>query len=68
MERAVLTVDSKAALRELVGSDGQLGELQGGAGVWMCGSYAWEGIPLLEGCVASAKLVIEKGVVPSTAR
>jgi hypothetical protein len=48
---------------------GQLGRLQGtgvGAqrcpGIWLCGSYAYGGIPLLEGCVVSAKLVVEEGV------
>ncbi|KAI0808936.1 hypothetical protein BC629DRAFT_1075830 [Irpex lacteus] len=44
---------------------GKLGRLQGaggGPGVWLCGSYACGGIPLLEGCVVSARLVVEEGV------
>lgn len=73
MERAVLTVDSKEALRELYGDAG-LGPLQGAgklegapdvAKIWVCGSYAYEGIPLLEGCVASARLVVRRGVLAS---
>jgi hypothetical protein len=50
---------------------GGLGPLQGagklslvaeetkGPGIWFCGSYAYPGIPLLEGCVVSAKNVVE---------
>ena len=46
-----------------------LGDLQGrvggnGVGVWVCGSYASAGIPLLEGCVVSAKNVV-KGILKS---
>ena len=53
---------------------GGLGRLQGAGrmevgedgertpGVWLCGSYAYGGIPLLEGCVVSAGLVVEDGV------
>lgn len=44
---------------------GKLGRLQGAGGrpgVWLCGSYAYGGIPLLEGCVVSARLVVEEGV------
>lgn len=47
---------------------GKLGGLQGAGagsgvpGVWLCGSYAYGGIPLLEGCVVSARLVVEEGV------
>ncbi|KAL1747345.1 hypothetical protein HDZ31DRAFT_32185 [Schizophyllum fasciatum] len=50
---------------------GRLGPLQGagrlggaaeGPGIWLCGSYAYPGIPLLEGCVASARNVVEQGV------
>ncbi|KIO25772.1 hypothetical protein M407DRAFT_8238 [Tulasnella calospora MUT 4182] len=55
----------------------QLGPLQGvsitrqdstvngaseGPRIWVCGSYAFEGIPLLEGCVASARLVVQEGI------
>ncbi|CAA7260012.1 unnamed protein product [Cyclocybe aegerita] len=50
----------------------QLGELQGGKtdsdgseapGIWFCGSYAHLGIPLLEGCVISARTVVEEGIL-----
>ncbi|KAG8950513.1 hypothetical protein FRC03_012848 [Tulasnella sp. 419] len=34
-------------------------------GIWMCGSYSYEGIPLLEGCVVSAKAVVREGVMRS---
>lgn len=34
-----------------------LGDSQGKARLWFIGSYAWTGIPLLEGCVASAEKV-----------
>jgi microfibrillar-associated protein 1 len=57
-----------------------LGELQGagrresdaGPGVWLCGSYAYVGIPLLEGCVVSARNVYRgicesEGVRPGSA-
>lgn len=49
-----------------------LGPLQGagklstgvvGPGIWLCGSYAYPGIPLLEGCVVSARNVVEQGVL-----
>ncbi|KAF8167858.1 splicing factor, Prp19-binding domain-containing protein [Crassisporium funariophilum] len=50
-----------------------LGSLQGArslsnkdeAGVWICGSYAHAGIPLLEGCVVSARNVVEQGIFKS---
>lgn len=32
-------------------------------GIWICGSYAHSGIPLLEGCVASARDVVEQGIL-----
>lgn len=47
----------------------RLGELQGansgdkGPGIWICGSYAHFGIPLLEGCVVSARNVVEQGIL-----
>ncbi|PSS31937.1 hypothetical protein PHLCEN_2v2297 [Hermanssonia centrifuga] len=53
------------------GSDGgRLGSLQGAGrsrqcrvpGIWICGSYAHCGIPLLEGCVVSARNVVEQGI------
>ena len=34
----------------------------GGPGIWLCGSYAHPGIPLLEACVTSALNVVENGV------
>lgn len=34
-------------------------------GIWICGSYAYHGIPLLEGCVGSAKDIVEQGILPS---
>ena len=43
-----------AARRELGGS---------AAGLWVIGSYAHRGIPLLEGCVVSAREVVERGVL-----
>ncbi|KII86359.1 hypothetical protein PLICRDRAFT_114713 [Plicaturopsis crispa FD-325 SS-3] len=85
LERAVLTLDAKRALRGLYSSSATeggttpgLGPLQGagksagvrlgesvGAGIWFVGSYAAGGIPLLEGCVVSARNVVEKGVLAS---
>jgi hypothetical protein len=68
MERAVLTLQSKSARTSFVTVDGNLGAAQGaravpgGPQVWFCGSYAGDGIPLLEGCVVSARAVIEKGI------
>jgi len=34
-------------------------------GLWFCGSYAGSGIPLLEGCVATAKDVVDQGILAS---
>lgn len=31
-------------------------------GIWICGSYAFPGIPFLEGCVVSAKNVVIQGI------
>ncbi|KAI3622590.1 nad fad-binding protein [Moniliophthora roreri] len=79
LERAVLTLPSKEALKGLHSQTrglsgyghGRLGPLQGagkiidascGPGIWICGSYAYSGIPLLEGCVVSARNVVEQGV------
>jgi hypothetical protein len=36
-----------------------IGEEAKGPGIWVCGSYAYPGIPLLEGCVVSARNVVE---------
>lgn len=85
LERAVLTLEGKAALARLskqekrrwwqcgVEAESQLGELQGGGrrqdqkipGIWICGSFAHAGIPLLEGCVISARNVVEQGILES---
>jgi len=84
LERAVLTVESKKALRGLSTEERKwwqsyskrkthLGQLQGCGrlqdksipGIWLCGSYASAGIPLLEGCVVSAKDVVDQGILAS---
>lgn len=85
LDRAVLTVKSKRALKDLhveVGrrwwqtagqGSSRLGRLQGagrgssdgGPGIWICGSFAYTGIPLLEGCVVSARTVVEQGILKS---
>ncbi|KAJ4485481.1 splicing factor, Prp19-binding domain-containing protein [Lentinula aciculospora] len=83
LDRAVLTVQSKRALKGLNVEYGRkwwqaagqgksgLGPLQGARrgkelnqtpGLWICGSFAHSGIPLLEGCVVSARNVVEQGV------
>jgi microfibrillar-associated protein 1 len=82
LERAIVTAESKQALKGLYREDGRkrwkcagqgrprLGELQGagrlsdikGPGIWICGSFAAAGIPLLEGCVVSARNVVEQGI------
>ncbi|KAI0307505.1 splicing factor, Prp19-binding domain-containing protein [Multifurca ochricompacta] len=57
LERALLTAVGAlqgTARRELGGS---------ATGLWVVGSYAHRGIPLLEGCVASAREVVERGVL-----
>lgn len=49
----------------------KLGPLQGAGrlsgaknpGIWICGSYAFPGIPFLEGCVVSAKNVVVQGIL-----
>ena len=48
----------------------RLGALQGARdgdspGIWICGSYAHSGIPLLEGCAISARNVVEQGILKS---
>ncbi|KAI8822572.1 uncharacterized protein EV422DRAFT_613840 [Fimicolochytrium jonesii] len=53
-ERAVVTLDSAKAVDDL-------SALQGLGRRWFVGSWAWEGIPLLEGCVASA-VEVAKGI------
>lgn len=75
LERALLTHASKAAVRSLCAKKDDVvhvGALQGAArreygtsaaGLWVVGSYAHSGIPLLEGCVASAREIVERGVL-----
>ncbi|KAJ3035412.1 hypothetical protein HDV00_004010 [Rhizophlyctis rosea] len=52
-ERATVTWDSMLAVDDL-------GGVQGLGGRWFVGSYAWPGIPLLEGCVASGAAVVKE--------
>jgi predicted NAD/FAD-binding protein len=66
-ERATVTLESKKALEDCLFVPGgeeeiELGPCQGKNGIWFVGSYCWKGIPLLEGCVASAELVVTKGI------
>ncbi|KAH9075737.1 splicing factor, Prp19-binding domain-containing protein [Lactarius deliciosus] len=75
LERALVTRTSKAAVRSLCAEKDDrvnVGVLQGAArreqgssaaGIWVVGSYAHSGIPLLEGCVASAREVVERGIL-----
>jgi predicted NAD/FAD-binding protein len=78
LTRAVLSVEAKNALPglskttrsrwDVTGTTAtSLGNLQGlqlhGARIWVCGSYASDGIPLLEGCLKSARAVVEQGVL-----
>lgn len=89
LERAVVTLESKVALKGLFQDKRKwwqcagygntaLGPLQGagkiqdaegskveGPGIWLCGSYAHAGIPLLEGCVVSARNVVVQGILRS---
>ena len=51
--------EAKTRLGDLQGAD----SLDGGPGIWICGSYAHLGIPLLEGCVISARNVVEQGIL-----
>ncbi|KAJ6519280.1 hypothetical protein C8R45DRAFT_950840 [Mycena sanguinolenta] len=92
LERAVLTMSAKDALRGLcrekrrawwqssAEAECSLGALQGAGrresdarpGIWLCGSYAHVGIPLLEGCVVSARNVYlgiceSEGIRPASA-
>lgn len=75
LERALVTRASKAAVQSLCAEKDDrvnVGALQGvarrehgssAAGIWVVGSYAHSGIPLLEGCVASAREIVERGVL-----
>ncbi|KAI0035259.1 splicing factor, Prp19-binding domain-containing protein [Vararia minispora EC-137] len=65
LERALLTIDGKNATRMLYRTGGKgVGKLQGAArraegakaaGLWVVGSYAYYGIPMLEGCVVMSE-------------
>lgn len=74
LDRSVLTVKSKSARNnfcrpsELDKSRWTRGDLQGSrvsegespqAKIWLCGAWAYGGIPLLEGCIGSAEIVVE---------
>ncbi|KAI8990283.1 hypothetical protein BDB01DRAFT_848354 [Pilobolus umbonatus] len=65
-ERATLTLQSKNALQKYLfiqeGNKIDIGPCQGSNGMWFVGSYCWKGIPLLEGCVASAEYVVLEGI------
>lgn len=65
-ERATVTLESKRALQTglftLEDGEYELGPCQGKNNIWFVGSYCWKGIPLLEGCVASAEYVVIKGI------
>ncbi|KAI0063114.1 hypothetical protein BV25DRAFT_1824661 [Artomyces pyxidatus] len=77
LERALLTRAGKAAVGLLSAPEHEdtdaVGVLQGAArremggaraaGLWAVGAYAYHGIPLLEGCVAGAREVVERGVI-----
>ncbi|GAA99406.1 uncharacterized protein L969DRAFT_93868 [Mixia osmundae IAM 14324] len=57
-ERVVLTKQSKAVLSCFVPGREASRHFQGQRHVWFCGSWAAEGIPLLEGCVVSAERTV----------
>ncbi|KAG9128229.1 hypothetical protein FRC07_002518 [Ceratobasidium sp. 392] len=74
LDRSVLTVESKVARDSFCKplDDGEFrwtrGDLQGLAAsseeraeakLWLCGAWAYGGIPLLEGCVGSAEIVVQ---------
>ncbi|KAG8741545.1 hypothetical protein FRC10_002722 [Ceratobasidium sp. 414] len=74
LDRSVLTIESKAARDSFCkpldngGFRWTRGELQGLAvgaeerpetKLWVCGAWAYGGIPLLEGCVGSAEIVVQ---------
>ncbi|CAE7161708.1 unnamed protein product [Rhizoctonia solani] len=71
LDRSVLTIESKIARdsfsRPLGDNEWTQGDLQGlkmhetdksPARIWLCGAWAYGGIPLLEGCVGSAEIVV----------
>ena len=55
-----LPPDSEDTEREKDGVERKV--IQDVPGIWICGSYAHAGIPLLEGCVVSARNVVEQGI------
>lgn len=62
-ERAKVSVSSKKVLSRFIlsatgKSEGENGDLQGIDGIWFCGSWCAEGLPLLEGCVSSAERAV----------
>jgi hypothetical protein len=74
LDRSVLSIESKGARDSFCKSldDGEFrwtrGDLQGlkassneqaEAKIWACGAWAYGGIPLLEGCVGSAEIVVD---------
>ncbi|KAI8328636.1 hypothetical protein BC941DRAFT_385385 [Chlamydoabsidia padenii] len=67
-ERATVTLASKRAIESdlfpttVHNNNVTLGACQGTNGIWFVGSYCWRGIPLLEGCVASAEKVVLDGL------
>lgn len=54
-QRSLANIDSQIAMKELR----DLMQLQPGRQLWFVGSYVWEGVPLLENGVRSAKFVAE---------
>ncbi|KAH7345149.1 hypothetical protein B0J17DRAFT_30410 [Rhizoctonia solani] len=77
LDRSVLTVESKIArdsFSQPLGNDTWTqGPLQGlsmheteksAARIWLCGAWAYGGIPLLEGCIGSAEIVVQ-GILKS---
>ena len=58
-----MSVSSKKVLSRFIlsatgKSEGENGDLQGIDGIWFCGSWCAEGLPLLEGCVSSAERAV----------
>ncbi|KAJ6441194.1 monooxygenase [Purpureocillium lavendulum] len=61
--RTLRTPASRAATRRVMGegaaSDGRAHWVNGEGGVWLAGSWCWDGMVLLEGCVVSAMRVAD---------
>ena len=63
-ERAIVSAESKRVLpRFRLGVRKDEGDLQGRHGIWLAGSWAAEGIPLLESAVVSAERVVYHGLM-----